>query len=340
METIVYDAYERIGIIPDVLTPQQVQSAIRSINFALTTWTNNSKGLKLWVVQQNMLSLNAGQATYNLPNATIDILEAQLRTSTRNLGGTAFSSAGGNAANAFDGNPNTACTQTSSDGYISYSWNSNQYAIALVGVQSNVLATYKLALEYSNDGTTWFTASSLPAQSFPAGINIWFVIPAPTLGSYFRVRETGGGTLNIQELYFNTMIYDTVITRSSRAEYEAIPMKNQTGRPNSFYVARTINPTVTLWPTPNNIYNNLFFTSTVQIQDAGQLTNNIQIPSRFIEPLCSDVAHRLAVKNEKVNLIDRLKMYSDEQFTIASEEDRERVPLRFYGDYMQGWAQS
>lgn len=340
VETIVNDAYERIGIIPDVLTSQQIQSAIRSINFTLTSWTNNYKGLKLWTVQQNMLSLNAGQATYNLPPYTIDILEAQLRTSTRNLGGTPFTSAGGNAANAFDGNPNTACTQTAPNGYISYTWTSAQYAIALVGIQSNVTTIYTLALEYSNDGTTWFPGSFPVAQSYPAGTNIWFVIPAPTLGTSFRVRETGGATLNIQEIYFNTMINDTVVTRNSRSEYEAIPNKNQIGRPSSFLVLRTINPTVTLWPAPNNIYNNLFFTTSMQIQDAGQLTSNVQIPSRFIEPLCADVSHRLAVKNEKVNLIDRLKAYSDAQFTIAAEEDRERVPLRIYGDYMQGWAQS
>lgn len=337
-EQIITDAYERIGILPDLLTAQQIVSAARSINFLFVSWLN--RGLNLWTVRQEMLSLVPNQATYTLPSETQDLLDVTLRTSNRNLGGTPFSSAGGVAANAFDGNSSTACTQTAPNGYISYQWG-NQFGIQLVGIQSNVTTTYTLALEYSNDGIDWFVVRLLSAQTFTAGTNVWFTIPIPTLGTYFRVRETGGATLNIQELYFNSNLNDTVVTRISRSEYIALPQKNQTGRPSNYYIDRQINPFVTLWPVPDTNYNNLFYTRNISIQDAGQLTNNLDIPRRFFEAITAELSYRLALKKPDLDLnkIQALKEVAEKEFDLATHEDTEKVPLRIYGDFMQGWTQ-
>ena len=333
-EQIITDAYERVGIVPDLLTFQKIQTAQRSINFTLAAWIN--KGLNLWTVKREMLAIYNNQNTYNLPMATSDILEATIRTSNRNLGGTAFSSTGV-AQNAFDNNPATACTQTAPNGNIGYTWGQSQYAIAMVGVQSNATLTYTLVFEYSNDNINWIQVGAPIAQTYNQGIILLFVISVPTLGSYFRIRETGGATLNIQELYFNTALNDTIVTRLSRAEYIAIPQKNQTGRPTSFYVDRQINPVLILWPTPNTLYNNLFYTRVEMPQDIGSMTNTPEIPSRFLEALTANLAYRLALKEGKLDRVQILKALSDEEYNIAGQEDRERVPLRIYGDYMQGW---
>lgn len=340
VDDIITDAFERIGVIPDLLVPQNARSAIRSLNFSLTSLLN--RGLNLWTVQEEMLTLLPNQATYTLPDFTQDLLEVTLRQSVRNLNGTAFSSAGGTAANAFDGDSATACTQVGANGYISYQW-ASQFGISLVGIQSNTPQTYTLALEYSNDNINWFEGRQLAAQSFAAGDNVWFTIPAPTLGTYFRVRETGGATLDIQELYFNSQINDLVLTNLSRSEYMTLPQKTQTGRPSSFYLNRQINPTITLWLVPNTTYNNLFYTRVAAIQDAGQLTNSLDIPRRYLESITADLAYRLAVKHQKqakmsADIIQMLKMDKDEQFELATKEDVEHVPLRIYGDYSTGYA--
>lgn len=341
VNAIIDDAYERIGTTPGKLSDTQLESAKRSLNFILNAWTNNKLGRRLWTLQRAMLALNANQGTYNLPLATIDVQEVTVRQSVRNLGGTAATSAGGNAASAFDNNPATSCTQTAPNGNISYTWAAAQYAIAMVGVQSNATTTYTLAFEYSNDGATWVQVGAPVAQSYPVGVNQWFSILVPTLGSYFRVRETGGATLNIQELYFNTMIRDIPLTRLSYADWMRISMKNQTGQPSSFFVDRQINPVIILWPIPTTLYTNLFFNCTTQIQDIGQLTNSPQIPSRYLEALCAALAHRLAVKMDSFDVAraQYLEMLSEKEFSAAAEEDRERVPIRIYGDYMQGWTQ-
>lgn len=337
-DLIITEAYERIGLLPDLITQQKIATAIRSLNVVLTAWMN--KGINLFTVKQEMLGLNAGQYAYSLPTATVDVMEATIRTSQRNLGGTAFSSAGGVAENAFSGNPGVACTQNAPDGYISYNWGSpNQYAIAMVGVQSNATLTYTLSFDYSNDGATWTSVMTPPAQTFTQGVLLWFVVPVPTLGQYFRVLETDGATLNIQQLYFNTMLTDTIVTRLSRAEWVAIPQKNQTGRPTSFWVDRQVSPSLILWPTPTSQYNALYYTRTEYIQDAGALLNNLDIPQNFLPALISALAYELAVKTADfdLNRLQILKAQAEQDYKNVSVEDTERVPLRIYGDYTLGW---
>ena len=335
-DQFIIDSYERCGILPDLITAEQIQSAQRSANLLLSEWIN--RGLNLWTVTQENLALKANQSTYNLPYPTSDILEATIRTTQRPLGGTAFSSAGGVAQNAFDNNPATACTQTVPNGYISYNYGNNvMYGVQMVGIQSNATLIYTLVAEYSPDNATWFTAFTIPAQTFTIGQNLWFVMPVPTPAQYFRIRETGGATLNVQELYFNTVILDIPITRISRSEYIYLPNKNTVGRPTSFYVDRLINPIVFLWPTPTALYNNMFYTRVQLIQDIGQLTNNPYIPQRFYDAFCACLAAKLALKYIPARY-EILQSMADLAFSLAAQEDTERVPMRVYGDYTQGWS--
>jgi len=337
-DQFIIDAYERCGILPDLITAEQIQSAQRSCNLLFSEWIN--RGLNLWTITQENLNLNANQNAYTLPFPTSDILEATIRSSQRNLGGTAFSSAGGVAQNAFDNNANTACTQVAPNGYISYNYGANvQYAIQMVGIQSNATLVYTLVAEYSPDNINWTTSVAIPAQTFTQGMNLWFVVPVPTNAQYFRVRETGGATLNVQELYFNTVLLDIPITRISRSEYIFLPQKNQTGRPTSFWVDRTINPVIYLWPTPTAQYNNMFYTRVQLIQDIGSLTNNPYIPQRFYEAFAAGIASKLALKYMP-DRFDVLKQEAELAFNIAAVEDTERVPMRIYGDYTQGWSRA
>jgi len=337
-EQIITDAYERIGIVPSPITLEQIQTAQRSMNFILSSWVN--KGLNLWTVQEGLLGLQNNQRAYSLPLGVIDWLEAELRQSQRQLGGVPFSSEGGVASNAFDYNPNTACTQTGPNGYISYNWSPSQFDIEMVGVQSNVTDIYTLVFEFSNDNITWTQVGAPPAQTYTQGVLTWFAIAVPTNGSYFRVRETGGATLNIQELYFNTAILDIVINRQSRAEYQAQPNKNQTGQPSTFYINRQISPVAYIWPVPYGNFNCIHYTFIQQMQDVGTMINCAQIPTRFLEAFTAKLAHMLSVKQVKdLAKVQMLGQLAEMEYTIAGQEDRERVPLRVYGDYMQGWSQ-
>ncbi len=337
---IVEIAYRRIGVIPAEICQDKIDAALSSLNCILSMWCNQRFGLKLWTVQPYLVSIKPSQYSYELPPHTQDIVDAQLRESVRNLGGTAASSSG-IAQNAFDGNNATACIETAPNGNISYAWGTG-FSIEMVGVQSNVTRSYTLVFEYSNDGVTWTSVGSPPLQDYTQGVISWFVISVPTFGTSFRVRETGGATLNIQELYFNSQINDTVISPLSRAEWSATPRKNQPGRPSSYVVFKDIDPYFNIWPTPTLTYNCIYMHAITKIQDVGMLSNTPQIPSLYIQPLAYALAHELALQDKTVSLdkLDRLKMYSEEAFKIACDEDRERVPTRIYGSFMTGWTRA
>lgn len=341
---LVDDAYERIGLIPDLLTYNDLYTAQRTSNLIFLSWQN--RGLNLWTVQQSMISLKQGQAAYPLPANTVNIEEAVIRTSNRNLGGTAFSSNGGVAQNAFSGNANLACTQNAPNGYISYYWGASaQYAIQMVGVQSNSNQNYTLLFEYSLDNINWLTVGQPPQQLYPQGVNQWFVIEGPTNGVAFRVREIAGATLDIQELYFNNMLNDTQMSPKARQEYMMYSNKYAQGRPSIYYIDRQINPYVYIYLTPNSQFNNMFFTRKSLIQDIGSLQNTPQIPSRFFESYISSLAYFLAVKKQSDlqipdTKIALLQQNADSSFAEAAQEDTEKkIVTIMIGDYSSGWGQ-
>lgn len=338
---LIDDAYERIGILTPLIDREKIISAQRSINFILQHWPNQGKNL--WAIREAMIGLQPNQNTYSIPTNAIDLKTVALRESTRNVfnNGSPSSSAGGVAANAFDGDTSTVCTQVSSNGNISYTWDIEQaddfeVAISLVGIQSNATTNYTLVCEYSTDfGATWNTALSIPVQSYPKGVTQWFSIDVPTNSVSFRVRETGGATLNIQELYFNNSTQDKIISRFSETDYNSQVNKNESGTPSSFYVDRQITPILKVWPVPYAAYQVLYFSYWESLQDVGAMTDVAEVPARFLEALCSALAYKLAIKNSEVitNPIEKigiLKAEADQTFREATDSDRERVPTRIY----------
>jgi hypothetical protein len=293
---------------------------------ALVDFCNNQ--LNLWSVDTGFLPLTVGQATYALPQGTVDLLEVTLRTTTRLLSGTAFSSAGGVAAYAFDGDPSTACTQTSADGYISYDWGAGvQNSVDMVGITSNVARTYTLVFEGSNDNVTWATRLTVAATAYEAAETKYYAIPAPIAYRYYRVRETGGAILDLVEVYFNQQVTDYLLSRLSRSEYISFPQKNVEGRPSAYYVNRLANPTVTFWQAPTSSYTMIYYTRISQPQDINGPTQTMPVPYRFFEALIASLSYRLAIKYA-ADKFQVLKGLYDEAFLMAIKEDRERVDFR------------
>jgi hypothetical protein len=222
-DDLILDCFERIGISGEQLVPVQMNSANRSLNFLLLDWI--SKNINLWTLNSAFLTLNTGQSLYNLsPNIT-DIIQITSRVFSRqalinpilatvfqtNTGQTYDNGGGGVAAQAFDFNPATACTQNVADGNISFNFgvingvNTTQ-TINRIGIQSNANTNYTLVVEYSNDNANWIQLLAIPAQVFNVGQVVWFDIPVPVIAWTYRVRETGGQVLNIQEIYYNNSI--------------------------------------------------------------------------------------------------------------------------------------
>ena len=72
------EAYERAGL--EMRSGYDLKTARRSLNILTLEWQN--RGLNLFTIESNTISITAGTATYTLPADTIDIIEHQIRTGT------------------------------------------------------------------------------------------------------------------------------------------------------------------------------------------------------------------------------------------------------------------
>ncbi len=72
---LVEEAFERAGL--ELRTGYDLRTARRSMNFMAQEWQN--RGINLWTVESSTLPLVAGQAVYDMPADTIDLIEHQIR---------------------------------------------------------------------------------------------------------------------------------------------------------------------------------------------------------------------------------------------------------------------
>jgi hypothetical protein len=77
---IVEEAFERVG--SEMRTGYDLRTARRSLNLMFADWAN--RGINMWTFEQGTINLIPGQATYNLPADTVDLLEHVIRTGAGN----------------------------------------------------------------------------------------------------------------------------------------------------------------------------------------------------------------------------------------------------------------
>ena len=151
--------------------------------------------------------------------------------------------------------------------------------------------------------------------------------------TYTMFRSTSDGTSSATAVYGvddileasfrNSDSIDTPLSKISRSTYQALSNKTSTGQPTQYFVQRFIDKiTVTLYLTPGTDQAGKFFNYyyVKRIQDAGDYTNDADVPYRFIPCMVAGLAYYLAVKYapEKVQM---LKMLYEDELNRALTED-------------------
>jgi hypothetical protein len=80
LSEIIEEAFERCGA--EMRTGYDLRTARRSLNLLFADWAN--RGINMWVIEQGSITFVPGQATYNLPIYTVDLLEHVIRTGAGN----------------------------------------------------------------------------------------------------------------------------------------------------------------------------------------------------------------------------------------------------------------
>lgn len=174
-----------------------------------------------------------------------------------------------------------------------------------------------LSIEWANRGINLWTIEegSIALTDGTGAYNL----PADTIDLLDHVIRTGTGTSQS----------DLSMTRISVSTYASIPNKNVEGRPIQVWIDRQADvPQINVWPVPDGSYTFTYWRMR-RIQDAGNGVNNQDIPFRMLPCLVAGLAYYLSLKiPEAMNRIEMLKASYEEQWTLASAEDREKASLR------------
>ena len=175
-----------------------------------------------------------------------------------------------------------------------------------------------LLMEWANRGLNLWTLDQLVVPLVPGQGN--YPLPADTVDAFEAVVRTGTGTQQ----------NDLVLNRISAAVYATIPNKLAEGRPYQMWVNRQVVPEIVLWPVPNTTPYTMVVGRLRRLQDAGTGLNTQDIPFRFLPPLIAGLAYHMAIKIPEARpLLPLLKSQYDEAWGLASDEDREKAPVRF-----------
>ena len=118
---------------------------------------------------------------------------------------------------------------------------------------------------------------------------------------------------------------DFAATSISRSTYFNFTTKTTSGRPTQYYFERTINPTLFLYPAADVAYT-LKYYALVRMFDAGDYTNNAQIPFRFLPCMTAGLAYYISMKKAPER-IGTLKQIYEDEFQRAADQDGERTSL-------------
>jgi hypothetical protein len=184
-----------------------------------------------------------------------------------------------------------------------------------------------LTIEWANRGINLWTIEqgSIPMVQG----QITYALPVDTIDLLDQVVRTQSGVNQT----------DINISRISVSTYATIPNKNTQGRPIQVWIDRQSGateptgvaaPEIYVWPTPDqsNFYTFVYWRLR-RIQDAGNGTSTQDIPFRMLNCLVAGLAYYLSLKvPEAANRIEMLKIAYEEQWLLASSEDREKASLR------------
>jgi hypothetical protein len=195
-----------------------------------------------------------------------------------------------------------------------------------------------LTIEWANRGINLWTIEQ-GTIALTQG-TITYPLPVDTIDLIDHVIRTQTGQAQT----------DINISRISVDTYSTIPNKNAQGRPIQVWINRQSgatypvggqpegtnpitgvdHPSINVWPAPeqSNYYTFVYWRLR-RMQDAGGGVTTPDIPFRLLPALVAGLAYHLSIKLPgATDRVVMLKAMYDEQWQLASDEDREKAPLR------------
>ena len=283
---IAEEAWERAG--REMRSGYDLKTARRSMNLMTIEW--QSKGINMWTMEQGIINLTPGLATYALPTDTIDLLEQVIRTGS-----------------------NTSSTQAD---------------LTITRISVSTYATIPNKLQQARPIQVWI--QRLSGETNPTNAVLVGALTSTdttiTLSTVVGLAGSGFIRLGTEDIYYTYVSGNTLggvfrgqnnTTASSQADGTAV------------FVPQLPAVTVWPTPDNSTTYQFVYWRLR-RVQDAGAGVETADMNFRFLPCLVAGLAYHIAIKvPELMPRIQMLKQIYDETFEIAAGEDREKAAIRF-----------
>ena len=301
---VIDNAIRRCKLSAQQITAEYIDIANDQLYLFLSDLAN--QGAPLWCIEKQIYPLYDGVGDITMTDGTVDILNSNFRW-LQEVTGT---------------NVDTSTTRT-------VTFTTDTF-VANVGIYWTATAV-PIALERSDDGAIWTTIQT-ETPTATAGQWTWFDLDSSVAARYFRVRATSG-TLSFSQIYLANTPTEIPLARMNRDDYTNLPNKAfQSDRPLQYWFDRQVNnPIMHMWPVPNEAATvcQIVVWRQRYIMDVGTMTQDIEVPQRWLEAIVSGLAAKMALElvEVDVNLIPILDQKAAIALNIAQMEERDNSPM-------------
>jgi len=283
---IAEEAWERAG--REMRSGYDLRTTRRSMNLMTIEWQN--KGINMWTMEQGVINLIPGLATYALPTDTIDLLEHVIRTGQ-----------------------NTASTQAD---------------LTITRISVSTYATIPNKLQQARPIQVW--VQRLSGETNPTNAVLSGAITSTdttiTLNTVVGLAGSGFIRLGAEDIYY-TYVSGNTLGGVYRGQNNTTAAAQADG--TAVFVPQLPAITVWPTPDNSTTYQFVYYRLR-RVQDAGAGAETADMNFRFLPCVVAGLAYHIAVKvPELMHRIQMLKQIYDETFDIAAGEDREKAAIRF-----------
>ena len=283
---IAEEAWERAG--REMRTGYDLRTARRSMNLMTIEWQN--KGINMWTMEQGVINLIPGLATYALPTDTIDLLEHVIRTGQ-----------------------NTASTQAD---------------LTITRISVSTYATIPNKLQQARPIQVWIQRLSGETNPTNAVLDGALTSTATTITLNTVVGLAGSGFIRLgtEDIYY-TYVSGNTLGGVFRGQNNTTAASQADG--TAVFVPQLPAITVWPTPDNSTTYQFVYYRRR-RVQDAGAGAETADMNFRFLPCVVAGLAYHISIKvPELMPRIQMLKQIYDETFEIAAGEDREKAAIRF-----------
>jgi hypothetical protein len=334
VDQLISYAFRDAGKTAEEMTPEYVDAAKQALFYNLQNLSN--LGVNLWLLENQLYGAVTAQQQLYLPKTVIDVREANWVYIINSQAAEYLPTDNPTSPAAFEQNLDLVATSTLVKNWLGLEYQQAQ-PVFYVGwngyAAPNTTTTYNLIYEVSDDGITWTTVQAFPETVLADREWVYFNIAITPNHLYYRLRNSDvANTFSVRQIVFSTSQQVIPLSRLNRDDYWNLPNKQfPSVRSLQYWFDRQIEPSMYLWPVPNNDFQMFQLVVEKQMQDVGSLTNQIYVPDRWINCVQKQLSHSLSLQLSDVDMtrVAYLEGQAEKAFLQASNEDRDKSPIYF-----------